>query len=70
MAILGKIRSKGVFLMLVVGFALFAFIIGDALTQGSTFFNKSKETVAEIAGEKININDYAAMIDQTNRHFN
>lgn len=64
MAILGKIRSKGVFLMLVVGFALFAFIIGDALTQGSTFFNKSKETVAEIAGEKININDYAAMIDQ------
>lgn len=32
--------------MLVVGFALFAFIIGDALTQGSTFFNKSKETVA------------------------
>ena len=64
MAILGKIRSKGVLLMLVVGFALFAFIIGDALTQGSTFFNKSKETVAEIAGEKININDYAAMIDQ------
>ena len=64
MAILGKIRSKGVMLMLVVGFAMFAFIIGDALTQGSSYFNKSKETVAVIAGEKINIKDYALLIDQ------
>lgn len=64
MAILGKIRSRGVLLMIIVGLALFAFIIGDALTQGSSYFNKSRETVAEIAGEKININDYSAMIDQ------
>ncbi len=64
MAILGKIRSRGVMLMLVVGFAMFAFIIGDALTQGSTYLNKSKETVAVIAGEKINIKDYASQIDQ------
>lgn len=64
MAILGKIRSRGVLLMIVVGLALFAFIIGDFLTQGSTYFNKSREVVAEIAGDKININEYSAMIDQ------
>lgn len=64
MAILGKIRSRGVLLMLVVGFALFAFIIGDALTQGSTYFNKSRETVAEIGGEEVNIKDFQAAIDQ------
>jgi peptidyl-prolyl cis-trans isomerase D len=64
MAILGKIRSKGVLLMLVVGFALFAFIIGDALTQGSSYFNKSRETVAEIDGDEINIKDFQASIDQ------
>ena len=64
MAILGKIRSKGVLLLVVVGFALFAFIIGDFLTQGSTYFNKSRETVAEIVGEDVNINDYQAAIDQ------
>lgn len=64
MAILGKIRSKGVLLLVVVGFALFAFIIGDFLTQGSTYFNKSRETVAEIEGEDVNINDYQAAIDQ------
>ncbi|OIP83555.1 MAG: hypothetical protein AUK44_04995 [Porphyromonadaceae bacterium CG2_30_38_12] len=50
--------------MLIVGFALFAFIIGDALTQGSTYFNKSRETVAQLAGEDVNIKDYTANIDQ------
>jgi peptidyl-prolyl cis-trans isomerase D len=64
MAILGKIRSRGVLLLVVVGLALFAFIIGDALTQGSSYFNKSRETVAEIVGEEININDYQLAIDQ------
>ena len=64
MAILGRIRSKGVLLLVVVGFALFAFIIGDFLTQGSTYFNKSRETVAEIVGEDVNIKDYQAAIDQ------
>lgn len=64
MAILGKIRSRGVLLMVVVGFALFAFIIGDALTQGSTYFNKSHEVVVEIDGKEVNINDFQASIDQ------
>lgn len=64
MAILGKIRSKGVLLLVVVGFALFAFIIGDFLTQGSTYFNKSRETVAEIVGDDVNISDYQVAIDQ------
>ncbi len=64
MAILGKIRSRGVLLLIVVGLALFAFIIGDFLTQGSTYFNKEREVVAVIEGDKINISEYSAMIDQ------
>lgn len=65
MATLEKIRSKGVLLIAVVGFALLSFIVGDFLTQGSTFFNKSKENVAEINGENINIADYQDLLDQT-----
>ena len=38
--------------------------MGDFLKEGSTYFNKSKETVAKIAGEDINIKDYTAAIDQ------
>lgn len=64
MATLEKIRSKGVLLIVVIGVALLSFIIGDFLTQGSTFFSKARETVAEINGEKINIADYQDLLDQ------
>jgi len=64
MATLEKIRSKGVLLVVVVGLALLAFIVGDFLNSGSSYFNKSRETVAKIVGEDINIKDYTAAIDQ------
>ena len=64
MAVLEKIRSKGVLLVGAVGFALLAFVVGDALNSGSSFFNKSKETVAEIVGEDVNIHDFTASIEQ------
>jgi peptidyl-prolyl cis-trans isomerase D len=64
MAVLGKIRSHGVMLLVVVGLALLAFIVGDFLNNSSSFFRKSQETVAVIAGEDININDYSASIEQ------
>ena len=64
MATLEKIRSKGVLLVVVVGLALLAFIVGDFLNSGSSYFNQSREIVAEIAGEDINIKEYTAAIDQ------
>ena len=64
MAVLEKIRSKGVLLIGAVGIALLAFIVGDFLNSGSSYFNKSKETVAKIVGEDVNIKDYTASIDQ------
>ncbi len=64
MAVLDKIRSKGVLLVGAVGLALFAFIVGDFLNSGSSYFNKSRETVAKIVGEDINIKDYSASIEQ------
>ena len=64
MATLEKIRSKAGLLVLVVGVALFAFIIGDFLNSGSTYFRQSQEKIAEIEGEVVHIQDYQARIDE------
>ena len=64
MATLEKIRSKAGLLVLVVGLALFAFIIGDFLNSGSTYFRQSQERIAEIDGEIVKIQDYQNRVDE------
>lgn len=64
MAILQKIRNHSVLLLVVVGVAMFAFIIGDFLNSGATYFNKSRENVGNINGEAIHILDYTTAVDQ------
>lgn len=64
MATLEKIRSKAGLLVLVVGLALFAFIIGDFLNSGSTYFRQSQEKIADVNGEVIKIQDYQGRVDE------
>ena len=52
MAALEKIRSKAVFLTVIIGVALLAFILGDFLTSGRTFFGDGN-TIAKVGDEKI-----------------
>lgn len=63
MATLEKIRNKAGLLVTVVGIALFAFIIGDFLTSGSTFFRKSKEKVVTVDGQSVDIQDFEKELD-------
>lgn len=64
MATLEKIRNKAGLLIIVVGVALFAFIIGDFLNSGSTYFRQTQEKIASVDGEVISIQDYQARIDE------
>jgi len=64
MATLEKIRSKAGLLVLVVGLALFAFIIGDFLNSGSTYFKQSQERIAKVNGQTISIHDYQNLVDE------
>ena len=52
MAALEKIRSKAVFLTVIIGVALLAFILGDFLTSGRTFFGDGN-TIAKVGDEII-----------------
>jgi len=58
MATLEKIRKQAGLLVGVVGLALFAFIIGDFLNSGSTFFRERKQTVLTVNGQSIGIRDF------------
>ena len=51
-------------MLVIVGIALLAFIIGDFLNSGATYFNQSRENVAEIAGQSIHILEYQKAIDE------
>ena len=56
MATLEKIRKRSVLLLVIIGAALVAFIIGDFLNSGRNIFGDGT-TVAKVDGEKI---DYLA----------
>ena len=57
MATLEKIRSKSVFLIVIIAVALLAFILGDAITNGRNLFGNNT-TVADAGGNKIDYTDY------------
>ncbi|MDR1356756.1 MAG: SurA N-terminal domain-containing protein [Tannerellaceae bacterium] len=63
MATLEKIRNKAGLLVIVVGLALFAFIIGDFLNSGSTYFKQHQEKIADINGTTISIQEYQKRIE-------
>ncbi len=65
MATLQKIRNRaGILISIFVGFALLAFILGDALSSGPSAFSKKRLEVAEINGESIDYRDYTGKIEE------
>ena len=64
MATLQKIRNQAGLLVVVIGVALLAFIIGDFLNSGNTFFQMSQNKVAEVNGEKITVEEFQARVNQ------
>ena len=65
MATLEKIRSKSVLLIVVIGVALLAFIIGDAITNSRNLFG-DHTTVAKMGGLKIDYTDYVKKREELN----
>lgn len=64
MTSLQKIRNHGALLIAVVGIAMLAFILGDFLNSGSSFFHRSRENVAVIEGNKVHYTEYEAANEQ------
>ncbi|MBR2378284.1 MAG: SurA N-terminal domain-containing protein, partial [Bacteroidaceae bacterium] len=63
MATLEKIRSKAGMLVAVIGLALLAFIIGDFLNSGQSFFMMNQNKVATVNGENIGVEEYQERVN-------
>ncbi|MEA4916223.1 peptidylprolyl isomerase [Proteiniphilum sp.] len=64
MATLQKIRDKGTLLVIVIGVALLAFVLGDLLTSGRTLFGRAQDKAFVVNGEVISTHEFADKITQ------
>ena len=62
MAVLGQIRKRSIFLIIVIGMALFAFVISGVFTSNGGF--GSNKPIGEINGEEINYETFNMMVEQ------
>ena len=65
MAILGKIREKSIVLILVIGMALFAFVISGVFDGAGAM---SQEPVAIVGDEEVNIEQFSRRVDAVERN--
>ena len=68
MAILGKIRQRSFFLILVIGLALFAFVISGAFGTGTGDAGPN-EPIGIINGEEVPLENFRLLVDQTERAY-
>ena len=64
MAALGKIRKKGVALVIIIGLGLFAFIAEEAFRSCEATKNQQRQQIGEVLGNKINVQEYQALVDE------
>lgn len=69
MAVLGKIRQQSIILILVIGMALFAFVISGVFDGGSAN-NGPTDPIAVVNEEEIDITFFRQMVEQTERTYN
>jgi len=68
MAILGKIRQRSIFLILVIGMALFAFVISGVF-DGSASNTGPTDPIALINDEEVELDFFRQMVEQTERSY-
>src|SRR5210317_392200 len=69
MDVLGKIRHRSIFLILVIGMTLFAFVISGVF-DGNSANTGPTDPIAVINDEEIDVNFFRQMVEQTERAYN
>ena len=69
MAVLGQIRQRSVFLILVIGLALFAFVISGVF-DGNSSGSSPSDPVAVVNDEEIELTYYRQLVENAERNYN
>lgn len=69
MAVLGQIRQRSVFLILVIGMALFAFVISGVF-DGNSAAGSPSDPIAVVNDEEIELTFYRQLVENTERNYN
>lgn len=65
MGVMNYLRERmGKIVAIVIGLALFAFIIGEVLKSGSSFFKGDRNEIGEVAGEKLTYEVFSKKLEQ------
>ena len=64
MAALGTIRKRGVILVCIISFGLFAFIAEEAFLSCDSAKNNERQQIGEVFGEKISVQEFQKLVDE------
>ena len=64
MAALGKIRKRGVALVIVIGLGLFAFIAEEAVRSCEATKNQQRQQIGEVLGKKVNVQEFQNLVEE------
>ena len=64
MTALGKIRSKGILLIIIIGLGLFAFIAEEAFRSCNVIKGQNSQQIGEVLGEKIYVQDFQKLLEE------
>ena len=64
MAALGTIRKRGVILVCIISFGLFAFIAEEAFSSCDSAKNNERQQIGEVFGEKISVQEFQKLVDE------
>ena len=64
MAALGKIRSKGVTLVIIIALGLFAFIAEEAFRSCNGIKGEKSQQIGEVLGQKVSVQDFQKLVQE------
>jgi len=70
MGIMGFLRERaGIIVVSVIGFSLVAFLVGDVVRYGGSFFKDDRNLLGEVNGEKVAYDEFSKQVDLNSAQF-